>query len=55
MSHIIISTIISHLIPILEEEFEKIEPKLQDELMSAVQGLVVKAESWIASKLEKGK
>jgi hypothetical protein len=39
-------------LPLLEEEFVKLEPTLQDDLMKEAKLLSVYLESWIASKVK---
>lgn len=52
MSSLILNVIISHLIPFLEEEFEKHEPELQQMLINDVRALTTKLEDWAKNKLQ---
>ncbi len=53
MASAIISAVIAHLIPILEEEFVKHEPEMQAALIHEAKALSLKIDEWAKSKLQK--
>jgi hypothetical protein len=49
----IIDALEAHLLTVIEQEFIKAEPELQDAILGQVQATILKIDNWIQEKLQK--
>jgi len=53
MNHAILKAIMSNLVPLLEEDFVKHEPEMQQALLGEAKALSLKVDEWLKNKLAK--
>ena len=52
MSRAILTAIMNHIVPLLEEEFVKHEPDMQRVMLGEAKALSLQVDAWLKAKLE---